>query len=190
MSIQLNTDGMIHEFEKCVRANLQNIVSELCEGENLNYVEIVEKYGHLGLNDEPITRDYKPKKTRAVKPPLPKDRCNAYASGGKQCLRSKKDCTDFCRRHKHKRTYGTIHDKPPDVITPIKKHEIEYNDNINDLDNNLDSDLEIEHKGNIITLENGTEVIFIPTTGLCYSYGKKNIELLGKLSNDNKTIIT
>ena len=188
MSIQLNTDGITHELEKCVRANLQNIVSQLCEGENLNYVEIVEKYGHLGLNDEPITRDYKPKKTRAVKPPLPKDRCNAYASGGKQCLRSKKDGTDFCRRHKHKRTYGTIHDKPPDVITPIKKYEIEDNDdnNIND----LDSDLEIEHKGNIITLENGNEVIFIPTTGLCYSYGKKNIELLGKLSNDNKTIIT
>ena len=192
MSIQLNTDGMIHEFEKCVRANLQNIISELCEGENLNYVEIVEKYGHLGLNDEPITRDYKPKKTRAVKPPLPKDRCNAYASGGKQCLRSKKDGTDFCRRHKHKRTYGTIHDKPPDIITPIKKYEIDDN-NDNDDDNNindLDNDLEIEHKGNIITLENGTEVIFIPTTGLCYSYGKKNIELLGKLSNDNKSIIT
>ena len=188
MSIQLNTDGMIHEFEKCVRANLQNIVSELCEGEKLNYVEIVEKYGHLGLNDEPITRDYKPKKTRAVKPPLPKDRCNAYASGGKQCLRSKKDATEFCRRHKHKRTYKTIHDKPPDVIKYIKKNEIE--DNENDLDNNSDNELEIEHKGNLITLENGIEVIFIPTTGLCYSYGKKNIQLLGKLSNDNKTIIT
>ena len=47
MSIQLNTDGITHELEKCVRANLQNIVSQLCEGENLNYVEIVEKYGHL-----------------------------------------------------------------------------------------------------------------------------------------------
>ena len=43
MSIQLNTDGMIHEFEKCVRTNLQNIISQVCEGENLNYVEIVEK---------------------------------------------------------------------------------------------------------------------------------------------------
>lgn len=185
MSIQLNTDGMIHEFEKCVRTNLQNIVSQLCEGENLNYVEIVEKYGHLGLNDEPITRDYKPKKTRAVKPPLLKDRCNAYASGGKQCLRSKKDGTEFCRRHKHKRTYGTIHDKPPEVITPIQKYNIETEDH----DNESDNELEIEHKGNIITLEDGTDVVFIPTTGLCYSYGKKKIELLGKLSNDNKTII-
>ena len=66
MSIQLNTDGMIHEFEKCVRSNLQNIVSQVCEGEKLNYVEIVEKYGHLGLNDEPIIRDYKQKKTRVL----------------------------------------------------------------------------------------------------------------------------
>ena len=186
MSIQLNTDGMIHEFEKCVRTNLQNIISQVCEGENLNYVEIVEKYGHLGLNDEPITRDYKPKKTRAVKPPLLKDRCNAYASGGKQCLRSKKDGTDYCRRHKHKRTYGTIHDKPPEVITPIQKYNIETED-IND---ESDNELEIEHKGNIITLEDGTDVVFIPTTGLCYSYGKKKMELLGKLSNDNKSIIT
>jgi len=186
MSIQLNTDGMIHEFEKCVRTNLQNIISQVCEGENLNYVEIVEKYGHLGLNDEPITRDYKPKKTRAVKPPLPKDRCNAYASGGKQCLRSKKDGIDFCRRHKHKRTYGTINDKPPEVITPIKKYDIEIEEND---DNEIDNNVEIEHKGNLITLEDGTEVIFIPTTGLCYSYGKKKMELLGKLSNDNKTIL-
>ena len=53
-----------------------------------------------------------------------------------------------------------------------------------------DDELEIEHKGNIVTLEDGTEVIFIPTTGLCYSYGKKKIELLGKLSDDNKKIIT
>ena len=186
MSIQLNTDGMIHEFEKCVRANLQNIISELCEGENLNYVEIVEKYGHLGLNDEPITRDYKPKKTRAVKPPLPKDRCNAYASGGKQCLRSKKDGTDFCRRHKHKRTYGTIHDKPNEIVNSPQENK----NVIEEIMEEEDDQLEIEHKGNIVTLEDGTEVIFIPTTGLCYSYGKKKIELLGKLSDDNTRIIT
>jgi len=185
MSIQLNTDGMIHEFEKCVRSNLQNIVSQVCEGEKLNYVEIVEKYGHLGLNDEPIIRDYKQKKTRAVKPPLFKDRCIAYAAGGKQCLRSKKDEVDYCRRHKHKRTYGTIHDKPPEVMNSKQEDLLKLDENELEESN----ELEIEHKGNLITLENGTEVVFIPTTGLCYSYGTKKMELLGKLSNDNKKII-
>ncbi len=184
MSIQLNTDGMIHELEKCVRANLQNIVSQMCEGENLNYVEIVEKYGHLGLNDEPITRDYKPKKTRAVKPPLPQERCNAIASAGKQCLRSKKDGVDYCRRHKFKRTYGTIHDKPSEIVNISSENKNVIEEIMEDT-----NELEIEHKGNIVTLENGLEVIFIPTTGLCYSYGKKKIELLGKLNDDNTKII-
>ena len=117
-----NTDELVHMYNKCVTNQVIIKLTEVCEGEGWNTVEILEKYNLL---DQPITRDYKPKKTRAVKPPLPKDRCNAYASGGKQCLRSKKDGIDFCRRHKHKRTYGTINDKPPEVITPIKKYDID-----------------------------------------------------------------
>ena len=179
MSLQLNTDGMIHEFEKCVRSNLQNIVSQLCEGENLNYVEIVEKYG---LSNNSFNRDYKPKKKRELKIPLPQDRCNAIASEGEQCRRSKKDNTDFCRRHKHKRSYGTINDKPV-INNKIENKVVIQNTNI---DNS--NELEIEHKGNLITLEDGTEVIFIPTTGLCYSYSIEP-RLLGTLSSDLKTII-
>ena len=49
--------------------------------------------------------------------------------------------------------------------------------------------MEIEHKGNLITLEDGTEVIFIPTTGLCYSYSIEP-ELLVTLSSDFKKLIS
>ena len=45
MSIQLNTDGITHELENVL--NKFKILYLNCEGENLNYVEIVEKYGHL-----------------------------------------------------------------------------------------------------------------------------------------------
>ena len=53
---------------------------------------------------------------------------------------------------------------------------------------NINEELEIEHKGNLITLEDGNEVIFIPTTGICYSHTMRP-EKLGILSEDNKRII-
>lgn len=173
-----NTDELVHMYNKCVTNQVIIKLTEVCEGEGWNTVEILEKYNLL---DQPITRDYKPKKTRNITTPLPKDRCNALNSSAEQCKRSKKDGCDYCRRHKHKRTYGTIHDKP----TVVSK------ENTIKIEENNENELEIEHKGNLITLENGTEVIFIPTTGLCYSKGGSCMrpELLGSLSSDNKTII-
>ena len=56
------------------------------------------------------------------------------------------------------------------------------------IEENNEDELEIEHKGNLITLEDGTEVIFIPTTGICYSHTMRP-EKLGILSEDNKRII-
>ena len=97
---------------------------------------------------------------------------------GEQCKRSKKDECNYCRRHKYKQNYGTIHNnmfsqKQETEIT-IKKDE--------------DDNIEIETNGNIIVLENGEEVIHIPSTGLCYSYCNHPV-LLGQLSGDLKTII-
>tara|TARA_Y100000813_G_C24131952_1_gene337975 strand:- start:652 stop:1191 length:540 start_codon:yes stop_codon:yes gene_type:complete len=179
--MEINSDELNHVFNKCINEQIINIISNICEGEGLNYVEIIEKYG---LTNTSFNRDYKPKKKRELKIPLPQDRCNAIASEGEQCRRSKKDNTDFCRRHKTKRTYGTINDKPlvnnkVENKIVIQKQAIE----------NINEELEIEHKGNLITLEDGTEVIFIPTTGLCYSYSIEP-ELLGTLSSDFKKVIS
>ena len=53
----------------------------------------------------------------------------------------------FCRRHKYKQQYGTIHSvKREDTICPLVPEE----------DTEIQNDeLEIEYNGNIITLENG-----------------------------------
>lgn len=177
--MEINSDELNHVFNKCINEQIINIISSICEGEGLNYVEIVEKYG---LSNTTFNRDYKPKKKRELKIPLPQDRCNAIASEGEQCRRSKKDNTDFCRRHKHKRSYGTINDKP------VVNNKIENKVVVPDIKNTPSDDLEIEHKGNLITLEDNTEVIFIPTTGLCYSYSVEP-KLLGTLSSDLKRII-
>lgn len=177
--MEINSDELNHVFNKCINEQIINIISSICEGEGLNYVEIVEKYG---LSNTTFNRDYKPKKKRELKIPLPQDRCNAIASEGEQCRRSKKDNTDFCRRHKHKRSYGTINDKP------VVNNKIENKVVVPDIKNTPSDDLEIEHKGNLITLEDDTEVIFIPTTGLCYSYSVEP-KLLGTLSSDLKRII-
>jgi hypothetical protein len=177
--MEINSDELNHVFNKCINEQIINIISNICEGEGLNYVEIVEKYG---LSNTTFNRDYKPKKKRELKIPLPQDRCNAIASEGEQCRRSKKDNTDFCRRHKHKRSYGTINDKP------VVNNKIENKVVISNTTNTNSDDLEIEHKGNLITLEDNREVIFIPTTGLCYTYSIEP-QLLGTLSHDLKRII-
>lgn len=178
--MEINSDELNHVFNKCINEQIINILSNICEGEGLNYVEIIEKYG---LTNTSFNRDYKPKKKRELKIPLPQDRCNAIASEGEQCRRSKKDNTDFCRRHKIKRTYGTIDDKQV-VNNKIENKIIIQKPSIQ----NSNEELELEHKGNLITLEDNTEVIFIPTTGLCYSYDTEP-KFLGKLSNDFKRII-
>ena len=77
--MEINSDELNHVFNKCINEQLINIISTICEGENLNYVEIVEKYG---LANTSINRDFKPKKKRELKIPLPHDRCNAIASEG------------------------------------------------------------------------------------------------------------
>lgn len=176
--MEINSDEVIFTINKLVKEQVNNHISTICDSEGWNYVEIAEKYG---LVNNTIRRDYKPKKKRDVKIPLPADRCIAIASEGDQCKRSKKDCTEFCRRHQKKHTYGTIHDKPA-----IKKSTNKIVQNIKT--ENEDDELEIEHKGNLITLEDDTEVIFIPTTGFCYSH-TMHPEKLGTLSEDNKKII-
>ena len=57
--MEINSDELNHVFNKCINEQLINIISTICEGENLNYVEIVEKYG---LANTSINRDFKPKK--------------------------------------------------------------------------------------------------------------------------------
>lgn len=175
--MEVNSEELNHIFNKCVNEQIINIISNICEGEGLNYVEVVEKYGLLNENTR---REYKPKKKRELKIPLPQDRCEAIASEGDQCKRSKKDDCKYCRRHKYKRTYGTIHDKP--LINNKIENKIKIENVVETTENN-----EIEHKGNLITLDDGTEVIYIPTTGLCYSH-TMNPKLLGTLSNDFKYI--
>ena len=175
--MDINSEKMIHLFNECVKEQIILLVTKICEEENLNWVEIAEKYNLL----TPIRKEYKPKKKRELKIPEPIFRCEAISAEGEQCKRSKKDNCAFCRRHKYKQSYGTIHNKKI-----IEKNE--QKDIINDILSD-DSDIEIDQSGNIITLENGQEVIYIPATGLVYTYSIEP-KKLGKLSSDLKNIIT
>lgn len=175
--MDINSEKMIHLFNECVKEQIILLVTKICEEENLNWVEIAEKYNLL----TPIRKEYKPKKKRELKIPEPIFRCEAISAEGEQCKRSKKDNCLFCRRHKYKQSYGTIHNKKT-----IEKNE--QKDVINDILSD-DSDIEIDQSGNIITLENGQEVIYIPATGLVYTYSIEP-KKLGKLSSDLKNIIT
>ena len=57
--MEINSDELNHVFNKCINEQIINIISNICEGEGLNYVEIIEKYG---LTNTSFNRDYKPKK--------------------------------------------------------------------------------------------------------------------------------
>ncbi len=171
--MEINPDKLIHAFNDCVQDQVTQLITRICEQENLNFVEIAEKYGLLKNN----RKDYKPKKKRELKIPEPVLRCEAMAAEGEQCKRSKKDESKYCRRHKYRQNYGTIHNnlfKQKDISNDVVVEK---------------KDLpEIESNGNILTLENGQEIIHIPSTGLCYSYCNFPV-LLGTLSSDFKTII-
>ena len=56
------------------------------------------------------------------------------------------------------------------------------------MSDNSDGEIEVDQNGNIITLEDGREVIYIPATGLVYSYTSEPRKL-GKLSPDLKNIV-
>lgn len=182
MDFDNNSDEIYRAINKHTLNLINDKILEICEGEGLNFPEIAEKYS---LSNTSRLTESKPKKGRKLTTPIPSLRCIAIASEGHQCKRSKKDGTDFCRRHVHKQSYGTIHDKPLENNKIEKKIEIVKPDNTN---SNIENNLEIEHKGNEITLEDGTQVIFIPTTGQCYSYHHFP-KLLGTLNPDNKTLI-
>ena len=175
--MDINSEKMVHLFNECVKEQIIILVTKICEEENLNWVEIAERYNLL----TPIRKEYKPKKKRELKIPEPIFRCEAISAEGEQCKRSKKDNCAFCRRHKYKQSYGTIHNKK--IIENNEKKDI-INEILSD-----DSDIEIDQSGNIITLEDGQEVIYIPATGLVYTYSIEP-KKLGRLSSDLKTIIT
>ena len=105
--MDINSEKIIHLFNECVKEQLIILVTKICEEENLNWVEIAEKYNLL----TPIRKEYKPKKKRELKIPEQIFRCEAISAEGEQCKRSKKDNCAYCRRHKYKQNYGTIHNK-------------------------------------------------------------------------------
>ena len=168
-----SNDKVQHLFNQCVKEQVLVILSKIANDNGLNYVEMVEKYG-LTNEDK---QNYKPKSKRQIKIPDQCVRCEAMTNGESQCKRSQKDGTKFCRRHKYKQVYGTIHDNLI-LCKPVIDEDIP----------NREEELEIEYNGNLITLEDGTEVIYIPSTGLCTTYSLEP-KILGKLSNDFKYII-
>ena len=85
--MEINSDEVIFTINKLVKEQVNNHISTICDSEGWNYVEIAEKYG---LVNNTIRRDYKPKKKRDVKIPLPLDRCIAIASEGEQCKKDLK----------------------------------------------------------------------------------------------------
>ena len=172
---EITSTKIITEFNNCVQEQVLNVLIKVCEMKGLNYVEVVED---LGLTKTSKINDYKPKNKRQLKLPQEGLRCEAIISEGDQCKRSKKDGTHFCRRHKHKQQYGTIHTvkKPTCELVCLVNQEEEP------------EELEIEYNGNILTLEDGSEVVYVPSNGKCYTNTVPS-RYLGKLSSNNKYVI-
>ena len=174
--MDINSEKVSHLFSQCVKEQVILLVTKICEDEGLNFVEIAEK-NNLVNN---VRKEYKPKKKRELKIPDPTFRCEAISAEGEQCKRSKKDECNYCRRHKYKQSYGTIHNKKL-INTPVINE-------VMDMDTITDNEIEIDQNGNIITLEDGREVIYVPSTNLVYTYCI-GPELLGKITPDLKKII-
>ena len=57
----VNSDEVMHAFNKCVKQQVIALISRICETENLNFVEIAETYGLINNTESTI---YKPKKKK------------------------------------------------------------------------------------------------------------------------------
>lgn len=174
--MDINSEKILYLFNDCVKEQVILLITQICEDQDLNFVEIAEKYNLINN----VRKEYKPKKKRELKIPDSIIRCEAISAEGEQCKRTKKDGSCYCRRHKFKQSYGTIHNKIN--IKTQESNNIEIQNNIND------EEIEIDQNGNIITLEDNREVIYVPSTGLIYSYTVEP-QLLGKITPDLKNII-
>ena len=45
--MEINPDKLIYAFNECVQDQVTQLITRICEQENLNFVEIAEKYGLL-----------------------------------------------------------------------------------------------------------------------------------------------
>ena len=61
--MDINSEKVVHLFNECVKEQLIIVVTKICEEENLNWVEIAEKYDLL----TPVRKEYKPKKRENLK---------------------------------------------------------------------------------------------------------------------------
>jgi len=168
--MDINSDIFISKFKECVVEQLSNKLLKICEGEGLNFDEIKQKYlMEIDLNTESNFR-----KKRILKNPPPEKRCIAYNADLEQCKRSKKDGTNFCRRHVKKQSNGTIFDKIKEKTQEI---EVIKDDSIDNIE-----------EGNIIYIE-GIEYIHIPSKNFIYNFDPSNTQKLGYLDDVNNKII-
>tara|TARA_Y100000589_G_C27022223_1_gene575410 strand:- start:361 stop:882 length:522 start_codon:yes stop_codon:yes gene_type:complete len=168
--MDISSDLFVSKFKECVLNELSLKINKICVGEGLDFNEIKEKYlNGIDLNTECTIR-----KKRILKNPPPEKRCIAYNADMEQCKRSRKDGTDFCRRHVKKQTNGTIFDKKKDTVEPVAEIDDDNIDNVYD--------------GNIIEID-GVEYIHIPSSNLIYNFDPQDMKKLGYLDDKNNKII-
>ena len=168
--MDISSDLFINKFKECVVQELSKKLNKICEGEGLDFNEIKEKY----LDGIDLSTECTIRKKRILKNPPPEKRCIAYNADLEQCKRSRKDGTNFCRRHVKKQTNGTIFDKKENVCQPVVVEEDNSMDNIFD--------------GNIIEIK-GVEYIHIPSSNLIYTFDPQDTRKLGYYDDKNDEII-
>jgi len=167
--MDISSDIFINKFKECVINELSDKLNKICQGEGLDFNEIKDKYlNGIDLNECTI------RKKRILKNPPPEKRCIANNADLEQCKRSRKDGTNFCRRHVKKQTNGTIFDKKKEDDKPVPVINDDNPDNIYD--------------GNIIEID-GIEYIHIPSSNIIYTFDPTNTQKLGYLDDKNNKII-
>lgn len=171
--MDISSDLFVNKFKECVFNELSEKLYKICQGEGLNFIEIKDKY----LNGIDLNAECTIRKKRTLKNPPPEKRCIALNADLDQCKRSKKDGTNFCRRHVKKQSNGTIFDKKKEELS---KDQDQDQEDQNDVFNIYD--------GNIIEID-GIEYIHIPSSNIIYTFDPTNTQKIGFLDDKNNKII-
>lgn len=112
---------------KFVNDEIKSIIEKICNNNNLNCVDVLQKYNIDILN---IGAKFGVKKRNRRVLPLDKQ-CMGRKLDGKQCTRGRKDNIEFCKSHQNKLPFGRIDDNEYFIKEPSKRGRKKKNNILN-----------------------------------------------------------
>ena len=166
--INLNTITPIipNELFKTIFNELNIIIKKICNDNNLEYDEVINKYS-VDISKLGLKFGIKKRNKRKLNQ---NKQCMGRKIDGKQCTRGRRSHSDFCKSHENKLPHGRIDEpyKNKELIKRGRKRKAKF----------------IDYVSTSLEIIDGKHYL-VDDNGYVYSYNINNPEFLG-VKRDNK----